>query len=124
MFWAPLAVGAGLGLLKNVEGNRAASNQRKAQGEIQRWSPWTGLQGHAVQDPSLMGDLATGAAIGAMGSKMLPTEGAGEFLSSEMSNPQMGADPTFGFGEKQNSWLSLMNPQKKQPYSLTGIGQN
>ena len=93
MFWIPLAAGAGLGLLKNIEGENQASAERNRQAAIARYSPWTGMQAHTVQDPSLIGNLATGAAIGSAGSGL---------LQGSTPPPVDTSDNDF------NSWLSLM----------------
>lgn len=96
MFWIPLAVGAALGVGKNIEGRYQANKQRKAQGEIQKWSPWTGLQGQMVKDPSLFGDVATGAAIGGMAGGMMGggAAGASEFAAPASSYSSMASSPS------------------------------
>lgn len=122
--WPALLAGAGLGLVKNLEGQRLAGEERKRQAAMTRYSPWTGMQGHSVQDPSLVGDLSTGAAIGAMGMKMFPASGAaptGELVASPEAMSSMAAQPDSSpyslYGAKKPSWLSLASQQPMQkPY--------
>jgi hypothetical protein len=65
----PLAIGAGVGLLKSaiVDGPRAA-RQRKLAADTQRLSPWTGLKANDVQEVDPVGSAlsfgATGAQLG------------------------------------------------------------
>ena len=61
-----LGIGAGLGAGKHVSDVKRAGKMRKAEAAKTRYSPWTGMQGKTVADPSLMGNLITGGAGGAM----------------------------------------------------------
>lgn len=49
-----------------------ARKQAKAQAELTRWSPWTGMRGQTVQSPDVFGSAVQGAALGSM----FQTEGA------------------------------------------------
>lgn len=57
-------IGAALGLAKDVEGKKQAADERKRQAAMTRYSPWTGMHGTTVQDPSTIGDVGQGAAAG------------------------------------------------------------
>lgn len=118
MFVNP-ALGAGVmaGSLKNMEGQNKADKQRQAQAEIQRWSPWTGLQGQQVQDPSLMGDLATGAALGGMGQKMFPGAGAVPLTSIESQGVPGLLGPSTQANAGDGLWSSLFARNKPSLYS-------
>lgn len=61
-----LAIGAGLGALKSMSAQQQADAERKRQAEVTRYSPWTGMTGHSVQDANFFGDVASGGASGAM----------------------------------------------------------
>lgn len=126
--WPLLAVGAGLGALKNIGDQQAANNQRKAQAEIQRWSPWTGMQGQMVQDPSLMGNIATGTAIGSQLNKMAPASAGAtneslglpkpqEFTSSSM--PASAPMPSMFNSNVEDPWTQMYSQSMKKP-SLYG----
>lgn len=62
-------IGAGAGLLKGLSEREKKKLEAKAQAEIARWSPWTGIQpqttglGDKTGDYALSG-AATGAALG------------------------------------------------------------
>lgn len=70
--WPLLLAGAGLGVAKNIEAQSQADAERKRQAAIARYSPWTGMNPNfgAIKEPSLLGNIATGAATGAMANKM------------------------------------------------------
>ena len=85
--WIPMAVGAGLGVAKQANESAIADRERKRQAEIQRWSPWTGLQGKQVQSPSLFGNVAQGAFAGGMAGNAF---GGGEAPGSALTQNVMG----------------------------------
>lgn len=105
---AAVGIGAALGLLKQVEAQRQASEERKRQAAIARYSPWTGMQAKSVSDPSLIGNVATGAAIGGMSSQMFPAEGG---AAKDMSDVEFG------------SWLERLKSRPGSVYSGTPTGQ-
>lgn len=108
MFWVPLAAGAGLGLAKHIDSQGKADRERKVQGQIQKWSPWTGMQGQMVQDPgSVFGDIATGAAIGSQFNKMMP-DGAAGASSGGMAMPG-GQGPSLEMGSSYQDFMN-QNP--------------
>lgn len=80
MFWIPLAVGAGVGLLRNQMQASAAADERKRQAAITRYSPWTNMKGQTVQDPDMLGNVlggaVTGAALGQSAGAAAPEAGA------------------------------------------------
>ena len=112
-----LAIGAALGAAKNIGDQQAASSNRKAQAEIQRWSPWTGMQGQMVQDPSLMGNIATGTAIGSQLGKMAPgsalgtPEAAGLPKAAEYASSTPNPNSFSIMGQNPPSWLAMAQQQ-------------
>lgn len=65
---ALLGAGAGLvgGAAKSAGEGAKADRDRTLASATQRYSPWTGLQAKAPEDPDTFGNLATGAVGGAM----------------------------------------------------------
>lgn len=57
-------IGGGAGLLSYPFKKAQADKERQYNAEMSRWSPWTGFQAKYVQNPSLMGDVLTGAGSG------------------------------------------------------------
>lgn len=57
-------VGAGAGAIQNKEKQRQANIERQYQADTAKWSPWTGMASHSVQNPSMIGDVIGGAATG------------------------------------------------------------
>ncbi len=117
MFWLPL-LGAGLGVGKYFGDQASANAQRKSQAAIERWSPYTGQHGQAVQDPSLFGNVFTGAAAGAMAPGMFPDnkkpEGTPQPDAGASMTPQpmmpptelnMGMAPKPSLYSSQPSWM-------------------
>lgn len=73
-WWIPMAIGAGVGLLKNMEQSQATDqaneDDRRIAATKELWSPFSGVHGelHQKPKPSLIGDLGGGALTGlAMG---------------------------------------------------------
>lgn len=93
-FWIPLAIGAALGAAKNMEGQAQAKSMRGIEAAKDRYSPWTGLHGQMVRNPSLFGDIATGAAIGATAGSMAPAAAgaAGAAGAAEYAPATAGAE--------------------------------
>jgi hypothetical protein len=105
MIWIPMAIGAAIGAAKNVGDQQQANAQRKAQSQLTRYSPWTGIQGTAVKDPSLIGNVAQGAAAGAMlgqGAAAATPATAGATTGAAGA---AGAAPSFGFLDGTNEAL-------------------
>lgn len=121
MAWIPMVVGAALGAAKDMEGRAQAASERKRQAEMTRYSPWTGQMGKSVQDPSLMGDIATGAAMGAQANTMMkngqvaPQDANSSWLKMQQ---QEIPNPSQAMQQPQNQY-SLQGPWAK-PYSLYG----
>lgn len=70
-FWIPLAIGAGAGLLKNELVDKPQHKRmQRAQAEMTRYSPWTGMQGKILTPPSAFGSMLQGATTGAMFGQM------------------------------------------------------
>lgn len=70
MSWVTVGVaGAGmaLGALENNEEQKQHSRMQRAQAEMTRYSPWTGMQGQILTPPkSIFGSMLQGGATGAM----------------------------------------------------------
>lgn len=61
-----LLAGAALGVGKSIMGGQQAKRNRKAEGTIAQWSPWTGMSAQRVEDPDTFGNILQGGATGAM----------------------------------------------------------
>lgn len=114
---AGLLIGGATGLLKHGMDSEAADRQRKLQGEIARYSPWTGMQAQAVKEPSLVGNALQGAGAGAMIGQSYAA-GAPGATGTETTNPANynvmgGAAP----GAPQ---YGLIDPAMGFPYKLPG----
>ena len=79
----PVLVGAGLGLVKGHMDRQQEKKDRKTQAEIQRWSPWTGMQGQNVKSTSMLGSAAQGAMGGAMVGQMMGPGAAAPATTAE-----------------------------------------
>lgn len=135
-----LGLGAALGAAKGLEAQGQAASERKRQAAIARYSPWTGMVAHSVQDPSMLGNIATGTAIGSMGTKMFPAEVPVEPITAAenakidkvlapdiaMGNAAQAAGGVSGsvdpanfslLGGQPGSWLSMLN-SKNDPFAL------
>jgi hypothetical protein len=61
----PMAVGAGMGALKNKRAQEVENSDRKLAAETQRYSPWTGLKAQPIrQAGSTFGDVLGGGMAG------------------------------------------------------------
>jgi len=85
-----LIAGAALGVGRSVLGAQQAERNRKAEGTIAQWSPWTGMGAQRVQDPDTMGNVMEGAAMGAAFGQGLKKAGVGK----EAAVAAAGADAT------------------------------
>ena len=88
--------GAGLGLLKQFEDQKAADRARKQEASIAQWSPWTGMAAQRIADPSLLGNVSQGALTGAaMGQGISRDQGQQQMMMNQqaqmnsMYNPNM-----------------------------------
>lgn len=61
----PLIIGAAIGAAKYADDLQRQKMENQAQGTIAAYSPWTGMQAKAAENPSLIGNVAQGAATGA-----------------------------------------------------------
>jgi len=111
-------IGGGVGLLKQSGDQKAANEERRINAEAMRYSPWTGMQPDKLvtRDPSLLGNVATGALGGAsfglanFGKSTTDSDSTtstaesvtGTGLTSGANTPQTSAgaaysfDPTYG----------------------------
>lgn len=70
-FWIPLAIGAAAGLAKHQLVDKPQyQRQQRAQAELTKYSPWTGMQGKMLTPPSAFGSMLQGATTGAMFGQM------------------------------------------------------
>jgi hypothetical protein len=65
MWWIPLAAGAGLGLVKGIMNQQQEDKDRKIAAQMWRSSPFTGVQPGQVKRSNMIGDVASGASLGA-----------------------------------------------------------
>lgn len=91
-----LLAGAGVGLLKGgVLDRQKEQRQRKQEAEIQRWSPWTGMQAQRVQEADPLGAAMQGGMTGAMvGNAMGPAAAPGGMETTESAAGANAADVT------------------------------
>ena len=61
----PLIIGAALGAAKYADDLQRQKMENQTQGTIAAYSPWTGMQAKPAANPSLIGNVAQGAATGA-----------------------------------------------------------
>lgn len=91
--------GGGLGLGKHVIDQQNANRQRKAQSEIHRYSPWTGVTGQSVQDPNIFGNVMSGVAGGAMlGQGIADMQAAPAPTPTDSISSMQVADPSTKYG--------------------------
>lgn len=114
---AAIAVGGGLGLLKNQMAAKQAAEERQRQAAIARYSPWTGMQSHTVQDPNLIGDITQGAASGAMLGGAYNALGASS-PATEFASSAEGAGADTAKYSLMNASAPAANEASK--YSLLG----
>lgn len=104
-------IGALVGAAKNSAKEAQAAKQRKYEAETARWSPWTGMQGHYVQDPSLVDEVSKGVGTG---------------LSFGMSNAGMfggGSAATGPAGSNASDYTGLRDVgSNMQDYKNLGLG--
>ena len=133
----PMLIGAGVGLAKGHMDRQQERKDRKTQAEIQRWSPWTGLQGQQVKNTSMLGAGMQGAMGGAMIGQAMGGGGATAATSgetgveagalgaggtpmapgSQFHTPYQGPQPTdYSNG---GAWMGL-NPNAPSPYKAPG----
>jgi len=75
-------IGAGVGLLKSEFVDRPrADRERRREGQIAQWSPWTGMQPNRVSEADPMGLMMQGGMTGAMlGQGMARTDKMNEMM--------------------------------------------
>lgn len=129
-FWIPMAIGAGVGLMKNKSDKEKADRMNQAAATQTMYSPHTGMgPGQITQAPSGLEAAMQGAMAGAsMGSAMGSMGGAGAAGGSQMAVPA-GSQMTAGvqgssavpmtsdpfaqsqgmFQQQNNPWLQQQN---------------
>jgi hypothetical protein len=107
-WWIPLAAGAALGALKNMDGseeterhNKAIEEENKVEAIRELWSPFTGQHGRNQMlkgKPSLLGDLGSGALAGyGMGQSIQnATPSATTSKASSTSSPNLWSSKSDG----------------------------
>lgn len=84
MFWVPLAVGAGLGLLKYGADAQKEKKDRELQAATARLSPWTGMHPGAVKSADLLGNVLQGGTAGAMFGQQFDGGGQQQPMAGQM----------------------------------------
>lgn len=130
-----LALGAVLGAGKYGADAEAAKRQRKLQGELITYSPWTGIKPESVKDPSLIGDVTQGMAglgqlqqanMAAQQNQKLTDAAAASLAGGNQSQAiadsqalkylaakkyGLGIDTNLGAQDpSQSPWLNMKNP--------------
>ena len=75
MFWVPMAIGAGLGLMKGMSDQKQYEERQSAQAEMTKYSPWTGMHGQVLKQPNVFGSILQGGAMGAMAGQSMGAGG-------------------------------------------------
>ncbi len=107
--WPLIAAGAALGAAKSISGNMQAADERARQAAIAKYSPWTGMQAHSVQDENMFGNMLTGAAGGAV-------------LGQGLKTPTTPDPSSIGAGSSAATGGDLMAKSgiTQSPYGLMG----
>jgi len=88
MLAAP-AIGAGIGLLKNELVDKPQhSRMQKAQAEITKYSPWTGMKGKTLTPPSAFGSMLQGGMAGLQLGMAQKAAGQNQAMMKGMMNNQ------------------------------------
>lgn len=127
---AAIAAGAALGLAKNRMAAAQAADERKRQAAIARYSPWTGMQAHSVQDPNMFGDILQGGASGAMlgggynAMTAAPAAAGGTAAAAEGASAAGGSAASGAGAGTAGAGYSLLGPGKNANagFSLMGDG--
>lgn len=121
-------IGAAAGAAKAESDRRKAEAQRKTEGTIAAYSPWTGMQAQRVSDPDFLGSTLQGASMGAsMGQNIDAADAATALQASEIgkNNAQAnyyqsqaggGSAGAIGSaGQPQSFSQDMMNMQYAKP---------
>lgn len=82
-----LGIGAGVGALKYFGADQPkAAKERQLAAATQRYSPWTGMQAKAPENPSALGDVLSTAGAGAQLGGAINSANAAGKMSGAMSN--------------------------------------
>lgn len=116
-FWLPLAM-MGAGILKNELVDKPQA-KRMAQAEAVKtaYSPWTGMQGQTVQEPSSLDAGLKWGATGLMLGQGMKGMGMG------MGNPfgptatNANTPMAMNYTQQQSPWQSMMSQQKPTMYT-------
>lgn len=81
--WLPLAIGAGVGLAKNVLSDQPEYERQKSlAAATARFSPWTGLKPQMPKAPNAFGDIISGGMTGLMAGQGLEKLAGGNLFGS------------------------------------------
>ncbi len=135
-FWNLLvpALGAVAGGLQANEQKKDVRRQNRAQAEITRYSPWTGMKGQMQAEPSAVGGALQGGMMGAMAANQMgmfdkagvkPPTGKPPVPQQEVSQSvsTMSSAPVV---QQPQQGVSLMRPQGGNPTAdyVEGLAQN
>jgi hypothetical protein len=134
-WWVVPAITAGVGAYKGMEENKQAKKEQKAQAEVARWSPWTGMtpqkvdKGAGIFGGALQGG-SSGLAMSQAMSKASAADGGGDASLTDGSD--MAGEPTLmpegqavAYQNPQDP-LSMQDPQDPQgmPNQQNPYGRN
>jgi len=115
-FWPMLAMmGAGIAKNELIDKPRA-KRQARAEAEKTRWSPWTGMQGKNVQEPSAVDAGLKWGMTGAMMNQ------AGAFNGMGGGQPNTGSMTPMGNSQAANA--TVQQPRQGGLYWSKMGGQN
>ena len=122
-------IGAGVGLAKSELIDRPKeARQRKVNAEIMRWSPWTGMQGEAVNPADPFGSSLTygltGYSLGQNAQAAAKSKDAAEAAKLSQAQSLQGGQSTapltgqqFLAQQEQMPQQSMMTPEQQMSYS-------
>ncbi len=121
----PIAIGAGMGYLKNQEAKRQENADRELAAATIENSPWTGMKPNPIRRAgSTMGSVFGGGVQGAMlgqslsgmgGGQAKPTFGAGQTTSMNSATPNLYQNKS-SFGDMGSPWEKINNQMMGNNY--------
>jgi hypothetical protein len=119
-----LLIGGGTGILKGMSDVEQSKHDRKVEGEIARYSPWTGMAPQRIRQPNVIDPAMQGALVGAAFGKQFP-KGSAPAGDSSPTGPYRTAEEYEKYNEispveplslpeasPENGWL----PWTQMPY--------
>lgn len=92
-----MLIGGGTGILKNLDAKGQAADQREIESTKTRFSPWTGMKGQNVQEPSMLNDVMQGLMTGAVMGQMFG-KAPGAEAAAQAPNPYAGRTGIMAVG--------------------------